>query len=154
MGILISNKNELAVRALDTGCGCRCWVLSAGCACGWLPLVVLGAVPSCARGGNRVRVGAGAVCWWVLGAGAGCCQLAVRALDTGCRRWLCAFEGLWLVGELDRPRSINHKDISYPVCPIPARTYVCRIPGAARPAWFQVRSGLLCIFREAISFCW
>ena len=44
-------------------------------------------IPCCARGGDRVPVlGAVAGCWvCVVGAGAGCCQLAVRVVETGCR---------------------------------------------------------------------
>ena len=73
MGILISNKNELAVRV--AGCRWWCWVLSLAVrgvetGCGWAP--VLGA------GGCWVLV-RGAVSWlcalWTQGAGAGCAPL-------------------------------------------------------------------------------
>ena len=53
-------------------------------------------IPCCARGGDRVPVlGAVAGCWvCVVGAGAGCCQLAVRVVETGrrvlaVRVWCC-----------------------------------------------------------------
>ena len=63
------------MRAFETGCsGRRCWVLG----------VRGGLWAGCARGANRVRA---------LGAGAGCCQLAVRVAETGCRVlvrvWCC-----------------------------------------------------------------
>ena len=67
------------------GDGAGAGVVSCARGGGPAPALVLRA--GCARGGDRVPVP-------VLGAGCareGDCELAARVVETGCRRWLCAW---------------------------------------------------------------